>query len=608
MFGNFIYLIIVLLIYSSYYPPEQPNFQGMYSALLALALAFVFAAVNWIQFRRIEQRIGSSNFLAVDNRFSSVLNRHSILAILLFTFDIYGINLTMYTSRLPLVSTFPTLEAVICLTIYLLYMTIVWTFAWFPYHKLYQADISLKSYVSSQISFSIPVVLPWLFISCATDMLQVLPFELPKKIAASPSGQLVYFLVFLFVTACIGPAMIQKFWRCRPLEPGYIRSRIEALCLRSGFKFANIVYWPIFGGRMITAGVMGLVKRFRYLMVTEALLQFLNPDEIDAVIAHEIGHVRKKHLFFYLFFFAGYMVISYSLYDILIMVILYVPQLYQMMGQILARQSSSTSALLTTGTILSFLIYFRYIFGYFMRNFERQADAFVFTLFSSSLPLISTLEKIALSSGQSSDKPNWHHFSISERIGFLKKCEIDRTWVIRHDNKIRKSIAVYLIVLVLAGIVGYTLHWGETGKKLNAELFEKILLQEIENDRSNPVPFNILGDFYVSRNRPDRAKQAYEQVLTLQPDNFSALNNLAWLLVTSKDEAFRDPRRAVTLARKAAALKASPQILDTLAESLYATGQYEEAEKAGEQALQLAVDNRDYFEAQLKKFRMAAAQ
>jgi len=97
-------------------------------------------------------------------------------------------------------------------------------------------------------------------------------------------------------------------------------------------------------------------------------------------------------------------------------------------------------------------------------------------------------------------------------------------------------------------------------------------------------------------------------VLTLQPDNFSALNNLAWLLVTSKDEAFRDPRRAVTLARKAAALKASPQILDTLAESLYATGQYEEAEKAGEQALQLAVDNRDYFEAQLKKFRMAAAQ
>ena len=575
---------------------------------MALALAFVFAAVNWIQFRRIEQRIGSSNFLAVDNRFSSVLNRHSILAILLFTFDIYGINLTMYTSRLPLVSTFPTLEAVICLTIYLLYMTIVWTFAWFPYHKLYQADISLKSYVSSQISFSIPVVLPWLFISCATDMLQVLPFELPKKIAASPSGQLVYFLVFLFVTACIGPAMIQKFWRCRPLEPGYIRSRIEALCLRSGFKFANIVYWPIFGGRMITAGVMGLVKRFRYLMVTEALLQFLNPDEIDAVIAHEIGHVRKKHLFFYLFFFAGYMVISYSLYDILIMVILYVPQLYQMMGQILARQSSSTSALLTTGTILSFLIYFRYIFGYFMRNFERQADAFVFTLFSSSLPLISTLEKIALSSGQSSDKPNWHHFSISERIGFLKKCEIDRTWVIRHDNKIRKSIAVYLIVLVLAGIVGYTLHWGETGKKLNAELFEKILLQEIENDRSNPVPFNILGDFYVSRNRPDRAKQAYEQVLTLQPDNFSALNNLAWLLVTSKDEAFRDPRRAVTLARKAAALKASPQILDTLAESLYATGQYEEAEKAGEQALQLAVDNRDYFEAQLKKFRMAAAQ
>ena len=65
---------------------------------------------------------------------------------------------------------------------------------------------------------------------------------------------------------------------------------------------------------MITAGVMGLIKQFRYILVTRSLLQRLTPYEIEAVIAHEIGHVKKKHLLFYLIFFAGYMLISYALF------------------------------------------------------------------------------------------------------------------------------------------------------------------------------------------------------------------------------------------------------------------------------------------------------
>ena len=74
-----------------------------------------------------------------------------------------------------------------------------------------------------------------------------------------------------------------------------MRSRIENLCQKANFQYADILYWPIFGGRMITAGVMGLMKKFRYILVTKALFHSLEPEEIDAVIAHEIGHIKKKH-------------------------------------------------------------------------------------------------------------------------------------------------------------------------------------------------------------------------------------------------------------------------------------------------------------------------
>ncbi|MCK7507704.1 MAG: hypothetical protein MZV70_29100, partial [Desulfobacterales bacterium] len=54
------------------------------------------------------------------------------------------------------------------------------------------------------------------------------------------------------------------------------------------------------------------------------------------------------------------------------------------------RSPPSFSASLIIGV---FLVYFRYVFGYFMRNFERQADAYVFTLFDSAAPADRHLSK-----------------------------------------------------------------------------------------------------------------------------------------------------------------------------------------------------------------------
>ncbi len=163
--------------------------------------------------------------------------------------------------------------------------------------------------------------------------------------------------------------------------------------------YAEIVDWPIFGGSMITAGVMGLIKKFRYILVTKALLQLLAPEEIDTVIAHEIGHIKKKHLLFYLFFFAGYILFSVSVYQILDYLTFYAVILANASPKILFSFLNSASTFNSIRylllLIITLLLYFRYIFGYFMRNFERQADTFVFSLFASAWPLISTFTKIA---------------------------------------------------------------------------------------------------------------------------------------------------------------------------------------------------------------------
>ena len=607
MFGNFLYFIIVLLIYLTYQPSEETNFNGIESLTLFIGLIVFFFYFTLFLFRRLEKRIATSEFSRLDHQFHSILMRQSIMAILIFAIDIYGLSLSSFLVDFPIFNALPTLEALLFLSLFVFYLAIVWTCAHSVYKKLYRSDISKKSYVLSNITFSIPILLPWVFLSGIADLIRTLPFEWPGRFLDTTEGEVTYFLLFLFVVAVIGPAMIQKFWRCKPLEAGDHRKRIENLCQKADLAYADILYWPIFGGKMITAGVMGLIKKFRYILVTPSLLRLLEPEEIDAVIAHEIGHVKRKHLLFYLLFFVGYMLLSYVTFDIILFGIIYAEPVYWFINKTGFDQTTIFSALFSLVIIFIFLIYFRFIFGFYMRNFERQADIYVYALFDSAKPLISTLEKIVTTSGQSADRPNWHHFSIKERIDYLQKCESNTRWIARHNRKVNKSIGIYLAGLLLIGIIGYQLNLGAIGEKLNQGFLEKVIVRELQKSPDSPNLYRVLGDLYYNRKNYEGVIDAYEKALEIRLDDSHVLNNLAWFYATCEIESLRDPGRALQLSKLAVSLEQSSHIYDTLAESYFVNAMFREAIEAGEQALKLAKDNRSYYKGQLKKFREAAS-
>ncbi len=602
MFGNFIYFIVALLIYVTHQPAKESNLGTVQTFLLFLLLLLLFIIFTWFQFYRLKIQLSRQSTFNLDHKFSGTLTRLSILAIAIFAVDIYLLNLSSFFSDIPILALIPTLQAALFIALFIGYLCIVWVAAYDLYVKLYHADISRQSYVFSNISFAIPVLLPWFLLSGISDIIFVLPFDFPKQFLSTTHGEIIYFLIFLFAVAIFGPVIIQKFWRCRPLEKGYPRNRIEMLCKKAGLAFADIMYWPIFGGKMMTAGVMGLIKNFRYILVTDALIELLEPHEMDAVIAHEIGHVKKKHLFFYLLFFVGYLLISFAAFDAIIYFIIYFEPLYRLFNNPGFQQPTMASALFSLFIITIFLIYFRYIFGYFMRNFERQADTYVYSVIQSAQPLISTLKKIALISGQPIDKPNWHHFSIKERINYLSKCEENREWVHLQDKKLKKGIIFYLIGILMVGVIGYHLNFGATGEKINVRFFEIILKRELQKNSHNEQLYATLGNLYFRANRYKETVLAYENALELKPDNANVLNNLAWLHATSTDPRFRIPDRAVTLARQALLYEKSSHIYDTLGESLFVNRQYADAVHAGREALKLAKKDRSYYEKQLKKF------
>jgi len=606
MFGNFIYFILVLLIYLTYQPVEEPYFNGWESLGLAVVLALAYIWLTRLFFRRIQRNFEVVGYARLDQLFHGTLLRQSILAVLLFAADIYGLNLPAFLVDTPLLALSPTLQAILFLALFVAYLAIVWYFAHGAYRTLYRVSISRRSYVLSNIAFSVPVLIPWLVLSGVADLINALPYEWPRQLLATTGGQVTYFLVFLLAITIFGPLMIQKFWRCSPLEPGAFRNRIEAVCRRAGMQYADILYWPIFGGKMLTAGVMGLVRRFRYILVTPALLHLLEPEEIDAVIAHEIGHIKKKHLLFYLFFFVGFILLAGFTFNAVRFVSSYSETVFWLLNAGGLAQSSVQQIAVSLFFVCVFLFYFRYIFGYFMRNFERQADCYVYSVFDDSRGLISTLRKIASVSGQSEDRPNWHHFSIGQRIAYLEKCETDAGWIKRQDAKVCKSIAAFFAALALLAVVGYQFSFGTIGARADLD-YLKLAVRKFPD---NPFLYANLGDRYYAMQDYRASAHAYEQSLALEAANAYVLNNLAWLYATCEAPDVCQPERALALAQAAARLSDSHYVLDTLAESYYANGMYAQAVEAEKRALAKAGTSgeRRMYAEQLERFSRALRQ
>jgi TPR repeat protein len=87
--------------------------------------------------------------------------------------------------------------------------------------------------------------------------------------------------------------------------------------------------------------------------------------------------------------------------------------------------------------------------------------------------------------------------------------------------------------------------------------------------------------------------------------DFKALNNLALMLATSQDAAFRNPKEAITVAQKAVdASGENPACLDTLATAYYEVGQSDKAAETERRALALKPDNPSYKKA-LEKYEAA---
>jgi STE24 endopeptidase len=99
----------------------------------------------------------------------------------------------------------------------------------------------------------------------------------------------------IFMTMFYSNLIVPLFNKQRPLEEGELRGAIQSFAVKQGFKLKNI--YVIDGSKRSTkanAYFTGLGPKKR-IVLYDTLIEDHSTDELVAVLAHEIGHYKKKH-------------------------------------------------------------------------------------------------------------------------------------------------------------------------------------------------------------------------------------------------------------------------------------------------------------------------
>jgi len=604
MYTNFIYFIVVLLIFSTQQPSPTPRLSLSLTLASSLTLLFLFGVINRQVFRALAAKMSGvtvNTHLAV--LYHRIATRQSLLALVFFCAQIYLLDIKYYLTTVSLIRFSFTIQGLAGLVIFLLHLATVWFYSYESRCRFSPDTCSRVSVVTTNLKFNLAILLPWLLISGSFDLMQLLPLGPIHDQLNTPVGQVLFFAFLMIIFMIFAPPLVVRLWSCQPLVPGTKRALIERFCQKENFYVREIVLWPGQGGVFITAGVMGLFSRYRYLLVTQGLLDILDEEELRAVLAHEMGHVKERHLFFYLIFLLGYLVLAYPISGVSLFLLLTSDLPLTMMIRADHEFMTLISILSTLPLLVLLVFYFRFLFGFFIRNFERQADLYGLSVMGRAYPLISALEKVAFYSGNIRDVPSWHHFSIKQRVDFLAEAANDPSLLKNHRGKIRKALTGYLVGIIAVGVLGYLFYSGAIGKQFNEQLNFRMLSSLVKLEPDNPLLQLRLGTHYYTRNQPTQAVFHLQRALELDPDNPDILNNLAWVFATSKETPIFQPERALVLAEKASASSQQPHILDTLAESYYVNGLTAKALATAEKALAAASGDRSYYVKQVERFR-----
>jgi Zn-dependent protease with chaperone function len=315
------------------------------------------------------------------------------------------------------------------------------------------------AYVLTQVRLHLLfLLLPILLIIALAELIDLAAGRWDWPVAA---GNVVT-LLGAGLVVLLAPLLTRVVLEVEPVPHGPMRDDLVRICRQYGVRVRRLLVWKTHGS-MINAAVMGLVGWLRYILLTDALLESMSRRQVEAVMAHEIGHIRRHHM-------------PWLLASLLAVIVAVVFPLYGVQlglaaaatasGRIPEWMNAAATGVVAAGAAAVFAV-----FGWVSRRFERQADTFAVRHMSrppgvgsgqhvqvtaeAAAAVSSALETIARLNAVAPRRRSWRHGSIAWRRAYLDSIVGRSGRALPIDRQVRwiKVTAVAVLALALGWAV-----------------------------------------------------------------------------------------------------------------------------------------------------------
>jgi len=224
------------------------------------------------------------------------------------------------------------------------------------------------------------------------------------------------FLGLVVLLAQLAPVVLFPiFYKFEPLDNDELKSRLVALSERAGTRVRGVYKWNLSEkSKKANAALTGLGNT-RRIILADTLLDHYSPDEIEAVLAHELGHHVHKHILKSIAVQAGITLVGFWAAN---WVLHYAMERAHMFETL--HDFANLPLLVLVSTVLGFLLL--PALNAYSRHNERQADRYAFRSIRTVDPFISSMDKLAeqnLAERNPSRFVEWYfhaHPAVSKRV------------------------------------------------------------------------------------------------------------------------------------------------------------------------------------------------
>jgi STE24 endopeptidase len=230
------------------------------------------------------------------------------------------------------------------------------------------------------------------------------------------------FLGLFVLLAQLAPvALFPIFYKFAPLENEELKARLVRLGERAGTRVRGVYQWKLSEkSKKANAALTGLGNT-RRIILADTLLANYTTDEIEAVLAHELGHHVHRHIFKSILVQAGITLVGFWAANALLHYAVDRRHLFETLSDF-----ANLPLLLLLATVLSFLV-LPFMNAYSRFN-ERQADRYAFRSIASVEPFISAMNKLAEQNLAERTPAKWVEWFFHSHPAIVRRVAAAEAW------------------------------------------------------------------------------------------------------------------------------------------------------------------------------------